>query len=621
MKKYIILFSALLIAGFTSCTDYLDKAPGSDIEPDDAYKNFKNFQGFTEELYNCIPVVSSHDSHSSFNFGDDDWWESTETRMLAYAIDQGNFWGWTAGFTFGFPKVSTASPNNQTKENKANLWALSWYGIRKANIGLANLDKLTDATSEERNLIEGQLIFFRGWFHFMLMQYWGGLPYIDYAIPADVTPTLPRLSWQEAADKAVSDFQRAAELLPVNWDETAVGKVTIGKNNLRTNKIMSLAYMGKTLLWAGSPLMNYASGGSKSYDADYCKRAADAFAQALQLTESTGRYELADFSQYSELIYTYNQSGKIPGLKETIFMENLVNYDNRWRWNMVNDFRPMNINASGIKCYPTANYVDFYGTKTGYPINDITQKDAEAGYDPEYPWKDRDPRFYTDILFDGVKCSENSAWDEAKQYASLYTGGQYRTYSGNAKDCLTGYMNKKLCPQLMHDGSAYQNNNVLVLSFMRLADVYLMYAEAAAVGYGTPQSKAGSYSLSAEDAVNKVRNRAGVGNVAAKFLDNTEHFMSEVRRERAVELAFEGHRFHDLRRWMLFIDPPYTLKKAIEFDRADAQMDYTNPQNAKVKNLRETVLFERKYTDRHYWFPLPKNDVNLYEGFGQNPGW
>jgi hypothetical protein len=268
MKKYIILFSALLIAGFTSCTDYLDKAPGSDIEPDDAYKNFKNFQGFTEELYNCIPVVSSHDSHSSFNFGDDDWWESTETRMLAYAIDQGNFWGWTAGFTFGFPKVSTAVPNSQTKENKANLWALSWYGIRKANIGLSNLDKLTDATSEERNLIEGQLLFFRGWFHFMLMQYWGGLPYIDYAIPADVTPTLPRLSWQEAADKAVSDFQKAAELLPVNWDETTTGKVTIGKNNLRINKIMSLAYMGKTLLWAGSPLMNYTSGSSKNYDAD-----------------------------------------------------------------------------------------------------------------------------------------------------------------------------------------------------------------------------------------------------------------------------------------------------------------------------------------------------------------
>jgi hypothetical protein len=622
MKKYIsiiIVLSALCVAGLTSCEDYLDKMPGSDIGSDDAYKNFRNFQGFTEELYNCIPVVTGNNSHSCWDFGDNEYWRPSYIYMLAYNIEHGDFWGWTTSY-FGFPNNTSASPSSQDKNQKGNLWALSWYGIRKANIGLANLDKLIDATQEERNLIEGQLYFFRAWFHFKLMQYWGGLPYIDYAIPSDVTPTLPRLTWQAAADKAVLDFERASQLLPVDWDQTAAGKATIGKNNLRINKIMALAYKGKTLLYAGSPLMNYTSGGTASYNQDYCKQAADAFAQVLQLAESTSRYELADFSQYSEIIYTHNQSGKIPGLKEAIFMENLLGYDARWRWNMVNDFRPMNINASGVKCYPTANYVDLYGMKNGYPINDITQADSESGYDPTHPWKDRDPRFYKDIIFDGVKCSENSGWAEDKQYASLYTGGQYRTYSGNDNDCYTGYMNMKLCPQFMHDGSAWQDNNVLVLSFMRLADVYLMYAEATAVGYGTPQSKAGSYSLTAEDAVNKVRDRAGVGHVASKFLDNTEHFMSEVRRERAVELSFEGHRFHDLRRWMLFIDRPYTLKKAVEFDR-DGAIDYSKPEEAKVKNIRETILFERKFTDRHYWFPLPKNDVNLYEGFGQNPGW
>jgi hypothetical protein len=96
--------------------------------------------------------------------------------------------------------------------------------------------------------------------------------------------------------------------------------------------------------------------------------------------------------------------------------------------------------------------------------------------------------------------------------------------------------------------------------------------------------------------------------------------MSEVRRERAVELAFEGFRFIDLRRWMLLLDDKYQVKKAVEFDR-DGAIDYTKPQEAKVKNLSETVLFQRKFTDRHYWFPLPKNDVNLYEEFVQNPGW
>jgi len=610
-----------LDVAFTSCTSYLDKSPYSDIAPDDAYKNFKNFQGFTEELYNCIPVVTSHGSHSCWNYGEDELWQRDYVYMFAYDVDHGNFWRWLESY-FGYPIGLTGNPSTLVKEDKASLWGLAWYGIRKANIGIANLDKMIDATSEEKNLIEGQLYFFRAWFHIMLMEWWGGMPYIDYAIPSDVTPTLPRLTWQEAADKAVLDFQHAAELLPVDWDQTAAGSATIGKNNLRINKIMALAYEAKTLLYAGSPLMNYTSGDSKSYNIDYCKHAADKFAETLQLTESTGRYQLADFSQRTELIYTHNQNNKLPGLKEAIFMENLVEADanGRWRWNMVNDWRPMNLVPSGVKCYPTANYVDLYGMKNGYPINDITQADTESGYDPSHPWKDRDPRFYNDIIYDGVKCSENGSYAEDKQYASLYTGGQYRTYSGNETDCKTGYMNMKVCPQYMENGNAWQSNNTLVLSLMRLADVYLMYAEATAIGYGTPQSKAGSYSLTAEGAINKIRDRAGVGHVADKFLNSTDNFMNEVRRERAVELAFEGFRYIDLRRWMLLLDDEYQVKKGVEFDR-DGTLDYNNPQEGKVKNLRETVLFQRKFSDRHYWFPLPKGDVNLYEGFGQNPGW
>lgn len=153
----------------------------------------------------------------------------------------------------------------------------------------------------------------------------------------------------------------------------------MGNNNIRINKVMALGYLGKDLLWAGSPLMNYESTGSKSYNRDLCKRAADAFAEALEICESTGRYQLADFSQWSDLFYTHNQNGRRPGLKEAIFYENLRETSSRWRWNMVNDFRPQLINASGVKCWPTANYVDYYGMANGMPINDITKKDAESG--------------------------------------------------------------------------------------------------------------------------------------------------------------------------------------------------------------------------------------------------
>ena len=88
------------------------------------------------------------------------------------------------------------------------------------------------------------------------------------------------------------------------------------------------------------------------------------------------------------------------------------------------DYRPKCLITSGIKVYPTANYVDYFGMKNGLPLDDI-----DSGFDKTYPWKDRDPRFYKDIVVDGTKCALNTKGNLAEdvQYASLYTGGTYRT--------------------------------------------------------------------------------------------------------------------------------------------------------------------------------------------------
>lgn len=626
MKKYInkmlAAFAFILgLVGFASCTDYLDKSPLSDIDSKVVFQNYKNFQGFTEELYNCLPIMSAVGSHNGWNLGEDEYWEPTEQRIFAYNVDRGDYWGWNTA-VFGSWFKTGGKPETQANADKGALWGLSWYGIRKANIGLANVENLTDATDEEKNLVKGQLYFFRAWFHYALMEYWGGLPYISTVLPSDQAIRLKRLSYQALADSVALDFKRASELLPVNWDETTVGKSTLGNNNLRINKIMALAYMGKNYLWAGSPLMNFSSTGIRSYNVEYCKKASEAFAEAIQITESTGRYKLANFANYRDLFYTYNSNNKVPGLEESIFMENMAGVGGRWRWNQVNDYRPMCINNSGIKVYPTANYVDNYGMANGLPIVDPEKKDPESGYDPEYPWRNRDPRFYNDIIFDAVQCTKVVKADSI-QYASLYTRGWYRRDNAT-KSVFTGYMNKKFTSQFMNDWDGFKDNNALCLSLMRLADVYLLYAEATAVGYGSPQSKATSINLTAVDAINKVRDRAGIGHVAGKFLGSTDSFMSELRRERAVELAFEGHRFVDLRRWMLLLDRPYTYKKGIEFDRDKTvakSVLYANPKDAHVLNFRETILFERQLGEKHYWFPFLKNDVQLYKEFTQNPGW
>jgi hypothetical protein len=628
MKKYIKIVLAAVVmivtSGLSSCKKFLDREPQSVVSDKDAYKNFINFQGFTEELYHTIPDFSNAYWTNSWNWGEDEIQSTALDFHFIVKIDNGNFWGWQSQFD-GWQAGWMDRNNTSTNDDRftKSLWKLGWYGIRKANMGLANMDKLTDATQEEKNLIKGQLLFFRGWYHFMFMQYFGGLPYIDEVLPGDQKLTLPRLKYSECADKAAKDFREAADLLPVSWDNTTAGKRTLGKNQLRINKIMALGYLGKNYLWAGSPLMNYESTGSRTYNAEYCKKAAAAFAELLQLCESgEAPYKLVDFAKYYTNFYTTGQNWAMPGGTEAIFIGPYYGA-NGSNWGTSKQYQPTTIEGGDVKFLPTANYVDYYGMANGLPIKDITQADAESGYDPNYPWKGRDPRFYNDIVFDGVKCVQGSIPDpsqEFNRYANLFTGGSYRNIATGSR---TGYLLYKFIPRTanMYDnGYSYDKSLNIHLPYMRLADVYLMYAEAAAQAYGSPLGKADGYSKTAVDAINFIRDRAGVGHVATKFLGSLDDFMGEVRRERAVELSFEGHRFNDLRRWLLLIQSPYTLKKSVEFDRAGT-FSTTDPKANKVVNLREVVILERKYTEKHYWLPLKTADANMYLEFRQNPGW
>jgi hypothetical protein len=254
------------------------------------------------------------------------------------------------------------------------------------------------------------------------------------------------------------------------------------------------------------------------------------------------------------------------------------------------------------------------------PLND-----PESGFDPSHPWKDRDPRFYNNFIYDGIKVVAGTITDpqdEVWRYANLHTGGNYvndpRTVSR------TGYLNYKFIPIGANIWDAtydYSHASHLHLSWLRLADVYLMYAEAAAQGYGTPAAKAGNFSKSAVEALNSIRERAGVEPLADKYSSTLEGFMGEVRRERAVELSFEGHRFNDLRRWLLLTEYPYNIKTRQEFDRAAELDPKADPKENAVLNWREEIVQTRNLTNKHYWLPLNTDDVSMYPEFYQNPGW
>lgn len=609
----------------TSCTDYLDKSPESDVSPEAAFKNFKNFQGFTEELYLCIPDFSKSYWTTCWNWGEDDIQAVGFDYLMGYKVDQGDFWGWQKEFDgWGacfMDQGDTFAPLAPDGRFKRGLWKAAWYGIRKANLGLENMDLMTAATQEEKNTIKGQLLFFRGWLHFQLMQYFGGLPYIDHAIAADQPMTLPRETSQACAEKAAKDFREAAELLPIDWDKSSVGRNTLGKNGFRINKITALAYEGKSLLWAASPLVKNCddkmnvNGNASTYDYDtnYAQQAAEALGELLALVE-TGQtqYKLVDFADYSDLFYTWNKNMLPPGSTENILRDIPTDAWQNSHFGVFTEFGGSILTGGKAASQPTANYVNYYGMKNGLPLDD-----PESGFDPTHPWKNRDPRFYHDIVYDGVKVVEGAIEPDANRYANLYTGGTYRD---DINESRTGYLLYKFIPMIANNydmGSTY-NKLYIDVPYLRLADCYLMYAEAcAAVGGATAKAKC---SLTALDAVNKIRERAGVAGVAAKFTGNKDKFMDEVRRERAVELAFEGHRFNDLRRWLLLDKAPYNIKTSQEFVRA-GEFDPKNPQNTEVSGFKEKTILTRHFTSKHWWMPLKKKDTSIYPEMFQNPGW
>lgn len=386
MKRNILnLFCALsLTCGFASCTDYLDKTPDSTVNADEAFKNFTNFQGFVEEVYNCIPNKESNYWCCSFNWGEDEilntgLGDSHETAHF----DLGDYRYW-----YNDPQsfLHSNGLSSTSTDKFSHSLEHAWYCIRKCNLGLENLEKMTNCTQEEKNIIKGQLLFFRAWWHEELMEFYGGMPYVDTVLDGSQALTLPRLSFQECATKCAEDFRAAADLLPNDWDKTTIGKKTLGKNDLRITKVCALGYLGKVLLWAASPLNNLGAevGASKNgdtyrYNVEFAAKAADALAEAIsQVNSGSTPYALAEYkydniydhvasedskTNFSDIFRTTGKGWKQPGSTEAILRAPYIGA-NGSNWNFTKNWG-IKINEivqhDALIHQPTANYVNYYG--------------------------------------------------------------------------------------------------------------------------------------------------------------------------------------------------------------------------------------------------------------------
>ncbi len=571
----------------TSCEDYLEKTPVADVSEEDVFRSFDTYQGYVETMYDdIVDWVHLTNRFAEFNWGDD----IIPTRKQGFiegdyffVIGNGN----SSYYNTAATRSSGAWNNNLTRRHA--IWQNSWFGIRAANISLLHLGDLVDATDEQKRLIEGQAYFFRGYFHWEMMKAWGAVPYVDRVFAADDDMRVPQLNLHETAEKIIADLQKAADLLPVDWDMTETGQATLGINRGRATKGMALSVMAECLLFNGSPLFNGAATGNYTYNAEYSARAAEVAWQVIQLANQ-GVYELEPWATYSTMFFTKNNT--IPRSKEIIF-KHQQRGNSRY---FTSSFTFGHLGTDNWYSAPTQNYVELFETATGLPVDD-----PESGYDPMDPWENRDPRFRYNILVDGDR--QIVRYNDDRAFVQFYVGGRERTSATS----LTGFGYRKYWDETLNVHDNGWNQYFYEVPKLRLAEIYLIYAEAANEVYGPLGIHPGS-NLTAVDAVNIVRGRANMPGVHTKFTASKEAFRERVWNERAVELAYESKRWYDIRRWHVAHLPEYRELYGLEFDK---EHSYFN------RVLVRTVEFSEK----HYWLPFPTAQVNLYPEWKQNPGW
>ena len=550
---------------------------------------------------------------------------SNKDFPVTYNIPYGNYWWVWSNY---HQNIFNQHDESIDPAKRSGIWTAGWYNIRRANLGLHNMNLLIEATDEERNLIKGQLYFFRAWNHFEIARSWGGLPYIDTYLAADDEMRLPRLSYSETLERIIQDLDSAAACLPTDWNETVQGSVSMNSAVGRVTKGAAIATKARAYLYAGSPLTQKIENGSPVYNNDLCLKAAEAAWEVIQLAQQ-GVYELTPWDKYMDNFASNATGSNTIWTKEIIWsrLKNAVGA-NQIHNGMGRIHNSQRFGGNGVVTSATLNQVELYETATGYAIDDAPSGD----FDPLKPWSNRDPRLLRTILVDGVKWVE--AQNNAQAYIQLYSsGGTSATGAGLDMDpgttsgSITGFLIKKYIPYGVNSIDSKWAQYRYQVPFIRLAEMYLIYAEAVNEVYG-PNGTPPFASMTAVQAINTIRNRvklpvgeditkpselfvygsASLPDVLPQYSSSKEVFRDRIRNERAVELAYEGHRWFDLRRWYLSHLPEYKIRYKCIFDKNHTFFN-------------KEILFEGIFEEKHYWLPFKRSHVNQYAAFNQNPGW
>ncbi|NLI35276.1 MAG: RagB/SusD family nutrient uptake outer membrane protein [Bacteroidales bacterium] len=423
-----------------------------------------------------------------------------------------------------------------------NYWEKAYEYLRNINIFFEKIDG-ANVSKDLKSRLTGEMEFIRAFIYSNLIWRFGGVPIVTHSFAlGDNNYSLPRNSYDECVDYIISDLNDAINRLPAKME---------GENSGRASADACKALKARVLLYAASPLNN------PNNDKSKWEKARDASLEVINLPG----YELA--KDYRSLFLEDN--------KEVIFKREYTKA-NGHRMNLFNS--PNGYDGWGGNC-PLQNIVDDYEMKlTG-------KKPAEegSGYDPKNPYQGRDPRFYASILYNGA----------------MYRGRPVEVFIPKGKDSsqgdigswntsLTGYYLYKF----MDEDQSLSETNTQPWIFFRLAEFYLNYAEA-------------EFYLGNEEecrnAINRVRNRESVKMPAV--IESGDQLLEKLRNERRIELAFENHRYFDLRRWRIAEVYENIDAKGIEVVKKDDGTFSYNP----------ITVLERKFLPQHYLLPIPRSEI------------
>lgn len=540
-----------------SCNDFLDREEDSFIDKTATFDSYNRTKQYLTYAYSLLP--------EGLNRFSGDALLGAATDDACFAIESSNI-----------QQFNNGSWN--ALNNPDNVWNRYFAGIAKCctllensnhvNLDISRLDP-AKRVEYENNLKDirmwrAEAHFLRAYFNFELLKRYGPIPIIKSTldINKDYSDT-PRPTMKEVVEFIANDCDMAAdslELTPWRNMNDAFGRATKGA---------ALALKSRLLLYAASPL--YVDFGdideaNKPSDATLWKAAADAAKAVIDLNQ----YELAP--AYDDLFKNDFQN------KEYIFVR---------RYPSNSDFEKSNFPISyGGKggTNPSQNLID------DYEMLDGTAFDWSDPVKAAHPFENRDERLLATVLMNGV----------------LFKGKRIATYPGgadampNPNATKTGYYLRKFLNENVNIQTGGGSDGHVVPLF-RLAEIYLNYAEALNE-YDPTNPDIAVY-------LNKIRGRVSLPDVPSGLTQ--EQMRTLIHHERRVELAFEEHRFWDVRRWKVASSTLGAPVKGVKITQDDAGNFTYSPVQVE----------QRVFQPKMYWYPIPQSEVLKLHHWEQNKGW